>query len=195
MIADLSAKGPLGSQLAQRLSNAFHIACSAFPLPSQILNQLNRFLCATFAAAETGHFATAFVCRFSAADAYCIYSSAGAEPPILCKDTRFYQTLPPPPGLVLGVEKDSSYSDFVMPIAENDTIVAFTDGFSESIRMDDRDRLGSHGVMEAMISALDRNSRLEICGLLAEIDRLNGSAYHDDATMVVASVRPLEVAC
>ena len=35
--------------------------------------------------------------------------------------------------IVLGVEVDSCYSDFVMPIAANDTLIAFTDGITESV--------------------------------------------------------------
>lgn len=190
LVADLSAKSVAGTRSAKILANAFHLACETFSLPSQILKQLNNVLIALFSDAAKGLFATAFVCRFSESESCCTYSSAGAEPPILWKDTRFYQTLPSSQGIVLGVETDAVYNDFVMPIAANDTLIAFTDGISESVRIDGGERLGVHGIIEAMISALKGTTRPHISQLLSEIDRLNGSAYHDDASLVLASMHP-----
>lgn len=188
LVADLSAKGADGIRFAECLANAFHLACATLTLPSRILKHLNVTLGRLFGDPERGLFATALLCRFSVSESYCMYSSAGAELPILWKGTHFYQTLPVDPGIVLGVDAGAVYRDFVTPIAPNDTIVAFTDGVSESKRLDDGTRLGPSGVIEAIAATHDRGAHIDGCEVLAEIDRLNGRSYHDDATLFVASM-------
>jgi len=134
-----------------------------------------------------GLFASAFICRICPAQSYMVYSSAGAEPPMLFNGSHPHRNLKSG-GLVLGVDKRTSYDDFVLSITPNDVFVAFTDGITESKRRSFRERLGRHSIVKAVEVTLRTSASPNSQEIFSTIDRFNNGIYGDDATLLVASM-------
>lgn len=187
LIADFSAKGERGCMLARSLAHTFKFACGVWKRPSSILAQLNRLLIQTVPETAQGLFASAIVCRVIPSRAYLVYSSAGAEPPILFNTRATYWRILTTSGLLLGVDHHASYIDCRIPIEADDVFIAFTDGITDSKHANVQDRLGSGGIVQALRSSLEGSRPPHCTELFAHIDALNGGLYRDDATLLVAA--------
>lgn len=187
LLADFSAKGERGSLLAESLAHQFRFACAVWKRPSSILAQLNRSMVETVPETEEGLFASVLVCRIVPSKSYLVYSSAGAEPPILFNTRAPYWRILTTSGLLLGVQSDTSYVDCRIPIEANDVFIAFTDGITESKRRGVQERLGRGGIVQALRSSLTLSRTPHCTDLFNRIDSLNGGLYRDDATLLVAA--------
>ena len=187
LLADFSAKGERGSLLARSLAHQFKFACGVWKRPSSILAQLNRTLLETVPEAAEGLFASALVCRVIPSKSFLVYSSAGAEPPILFNSRASYWRILTTSGLVLGIESGASYVDCRIPIEADDVFIAFTDGITESKRRGLQERLGRGAIVQALRSSLERSRPPHCRDLFDCIDTLNGGLYFDDATLLAAA--------
>lgn len=188
LIADLSAKGAEGAAYASYLAAVFQITSALIMRPSAILRQLNRILVHAFYDQAAGLFASAFVCRVLASSSVLIYSCAGAEPPLLVRNSALHATLHTDDH-ILGIDWHASYHDRAIPIAHNDVLIAYTDGITESRRHSTSTLLGTQGVLEALELSAFRSSVPNSEDVFSAIDQLNGGLYYDDATLLVASVQ------
>ncbi len=187
LVADLSAKGEEGTALASWLATVFHLTSAVIWRPSRILKHLNTMLGEAFYDQTEGLFASAFIGRMCPEQSYMVYSSAGAEPPMLFNASRKHHDLKAG-GLVLGIEKRAYYDDYVVSIAPNDVLIAFTDGIPESKRSFFRERLGRRGVVKAVEATLRKFASANSEEIFRTIDSLNNGVYSDDATLLVASI-------
>lgn len=188
LLADFSVKGERGASLARSLAHQFKFACGIWKRPSRILAELNRSLLKTVPETAEGLFATALICRVIPSKSYLVYSSAGAEPPILFNVQAPYWRILTTGSLLLGVEPDTAYVDCRVPVEEDDVFIAFTDGVPESKRLGLQDRLGRGGIVQAARSAFERPGAPHSNELFNRIDTLNGGLYFDDATLMVAAL-------
>ncbi len=134
-----------------------------------------------------GSFASVLVCRVIPSKSSLVYSSAGAEPPILFNTRAPYWRILATSGLLLGVQHDASYVDCRIPVEADDVFIAFTDGITESKRRGFQERFGRGGIVEALRSSLVRTRPPHCDDLFHRIDALNGGLYRDDATLLVAA--------
>jgi serine phosphatase RsbU (regulator of sigma subunit) len=188
LLGDVSAKGGEGSAFASWLATVFQVASAFVRSPAGILNQLNTSMAHAFYDETAGLFATAFVCRIFPRKSYLVYSCAGAEPPILFRNTGAHTELRSG-GTVLGVDRQASYVDSCMRIAHDDALIAFTDGISESRHPDTLEQLGAGGVLSAIRGSLMEHGIHDSHHILTTIDSMTAGSYSDDATLLVASVR------
>jgi serine phosphatase RsbU (regulator of sigma subunit) len=167
---------------------AFHLASVFARHPSTMLRQLN----AAMLSFVTRHkyeeyFATALVCCFRPQEGYVEYASAGSEPPMIASRAGVWtQCLTG--DIVLGVETDANYKDVIVPFGPGSTMVAFTDGVSESKVAPGRENeVGSVNVARAVDDSVLRFGSPTARKILAYVDALNAARYEDDATLFVAS--------
>ncbi len=191
LIGDLSAKGEEGTALASWLATVFHLTSAAIWRPSRVLRQLNTMLNDAFYDQTAGLFASAFICRMFPAQSYMVYSSAGAEPPILFSRSRPCRNLTAG-GLVLGIDRHATYGDTILSIVPGDLFIAFTDGITESRRHPFREQLGRHGIVKAVEATVRKTGFADSHEIFSTIDTLNNGGYTDDATLLVASVHATE---
>ncbi|MBV8637768.1 MAG: serine/threonine-protein phosphatase [Candidatus Eremiobacteraeota bacterium] len=187
LIADISAKGSQAEAYASWLVAVFHVTSAFVSRPSEILRELNTMLSHAFYDKHAGLFASAFMFRIYPAASLVVYSSAGAEPPLLVRHSVVQGPLQGG-GQVLGIDRDVSYLDHAVRICRNDHIVAFTDGITESRRPLTRSLLGWEGVAEAVQTSMFRSSPGSD-DVFSAIDRLNGGTYYDDATLLVVAAK------
>jgi serine phosphatase RsbU (regulator of sigma subunit) len=182
LVADISAKGAEGAGFARRLASLFAVSACFIAQPALVLKELNCVLHEMFTDRGRGLFAAAFVCRFLPAERRLIYACAGTERPMLFGRTR-------PPrylyygGVVLGVDQRATYNDEVVAIDHDDTLIAYTDGVTESLRRSNSEPLGAGGVLEAILHSVDHIGYPDSHEILAQVDSLNGGRYRDDATV------------
>jgi serine phosphatase RsbU (regulator of sigma subunit) len=182
LVADISAKGAEGSGFARRLAALFAVSAAFIAQPSLVLEELNCVLYEMFTDRRRGLFAAAFVCRFLPAKHRLIYACAGTERPMLFGRTRLPRYLYCG-GVVLGVHQHATYDDEVVAMDHDDTLIAYTDGVTESLRRSNSAPLGAGGVLEAILHSVDRIGYPDSHEILAQVDSLNGGRYHDDATV------------
>jgi serine phosphatase RsbU (regulator of sigma subunit) len=178
-------RAPRARELASWLAALFAISAAFITRPALILEELNGLFFDTFGGSR-GLFAGAFVCRFSPGNRRLIYNCAGIEPPLLFSKTRAPRYLRYG-AVVLGVVERASYQDEEIAMDRGDTLIAYTDGVTESLRRFRPEPLGEDGVLEAIRRSTERFDRPHSDEILAEVDRLNGGLYHDDATLAAVS--------
>jgi serine phosphatase RsbU (regulator of sigma subunit) len=191
ILGDVSAKQAKGEAIADFLMGAFQTISSRISEPSRILRQLNSMLIKALSYDRYGEcFATALICRFSHKTRSMQYATAGAEGPLIAKQSSS-SCHGPAGGMLLGIDLHAEYRDIALSFAEGDTLVAFTDGVTESRHAcRPRQQIGLASVAEAVKASIRRHGRVTCQQILAEIESYNGGLYRDDATLVVASAAP-----
>jgi serine phosphatase RsbU (regulator of sigma subunit) len=187
LVADLSVKGKEGTAYASWLASSFQVTSAFVYRPSDILVRLNHILVRAFYDQAAGLFASAFVCRVIPSSSLLIYASAGAEPPLLIRDSVLQATLHTG-DLVLGVDRSAAYHDRAFSFKRRDVLIAFTDGIPESHRHATSVQLGADGVMEAIETSFNQSTMPKSWDIFSAIDQLNGGVYQDDATLLVAAL-------
>jgi sigma-B regulation protein RsbU (phosphoserine phosphatase) len=175
LIADVSAKGAEANAYASWLASVFQIASAFASRPSAILKQLNTMLEHAFYDKDAGLFASAFVFRIIPEAALMVYASAGAQPPLLVRNSVVREPLQGG-GQVLGVERSITHEDRVVRLCAGDAFVVFTDGITP-------------GSVSSAVQASMFGSTATCDTIFTEIDRLTGGVYFDDATLLLANVR------
>ncbi len=190
LVADVAAKGREGEGFAVWLATLFCYVARFEHRPARILEYLNWRMYDAFADPVRGLFATAFVCRCFPEQEFCVYSSAGAEPAIVFNEARSPRQLCGD-GIVLGVDRCARYRDRSCNVAADEALIVFTDGVTESPRVPPLGRLGTKGLLEAVLRA-NRETGIPTChDVLDAVERLNGGTYHDDATLLLARFSPV----
>jgi sigma-B regulation protein RsbU (phosphoserine phosphatase) len=101
----------------------------------------------------------------------------GNTPEILRLDTG---------GSVIGLLPTCGYQQGRVTLGEGDLLVAFTDGISEAMNVDDQE-WGEDRMIEAVLRARTLSPPALISHIMAAADSfVGGAAQHDDMTVVVA---------
>lgn len=158
--------------------------------PSRILQHLNRVM---YADLENSHrFVTLFYSEYDPATRVLSYSNAAHHPPLLWQaatnSIRQLDTL----GMLIGLEPDTQYHEDRVQLADGDTIIYYTDGFTDAANKNgdrfDEDNL-SDAVKWACQNYSDPQDILE--HLFQSVQNFVGLGNRnpDDMTMVVMQVK------
>ena len=161
--------------------------------PARILQHLNRVM---YADLENSHrFVTLFYSEYDPQTRILSYSNAAHNPPLLWQSsTRSIQRLDTN-GMLIGLEADSQYEDAQVQLAPGDTIIYYTDGFTDAANQNG-DRFDEENLIQAFQWACEHcdGSQKILDYLFEQVQQFIGSTNRngDDMTLVVMQVKSSE---
>ncbi len=161
--------------------------------PARILHHLNRVM---YADLENSHrFVTLFYSEYDPQTRILSYSNAAHNPPLLWQaSTRSIIPLDTE-GMLIGLEADSQYEDAQVQLALGDTIIYYTDGFTDAANQKG-DRFDEENLTRAFQWACEHcpTSQAILDYLFEQVQQFIGSTNRngDDMTLVVMQVKSSE---
>lgn len=161
--------------------------------PARILQHLNRVM---YADLENSHrFVTLFYSEYNPQTRILSYSNAAHNPPLLWQaSTGSIQRLDTN-GMLIGLEADSHYEDAQVQLAPGDTIIYYTDGFTDAANQNG-DRYDEENLIRAFQWACEHcsGSQKILDYLFEQVQQFIGSTNRngDDMTLVVMQVKSSE---
>ncbi|HBB31648.1 MAG TPA: guanylate cyclase [Cyanobacteria bacterium UBA8803] len=158
--------------------------------PARILEHLNRVMYADLD--NSNRFVTLFYSEYDPQTRVLSYSNAAHNPPLLWQaSTGAIQRLDTV-GMLIGLEADSQYEDAQIQLNAGDTIIYYTDGFTD-VANQQGDRFDEENLIAAFEWACDHgHGSQEILDYLFEqVQQFTGSTSRngDDMTLVVLQVK------
>jgi sigma-B regulation protein RsbU (phosphoserine phosphatase) len=161
--------------------------------PARILQHLNRVM---YADLENSHrFVTLFYSEYDPQTRLLSYSNAAHNPPLLWQaSTRSIKRLDTE-GMLIGLEADSQYEDAQVQLASGDTIIYYTDGFTDAANPNG-DRFDEENLTQAFQWACEHctSTQAILDYLFEQVQQFLGSTNPngDDMTLVVMQVKSSE---
>jgi len=161
--------------------------------PARILEHLNRVM---YADLENSHrFVTLFYSEYNPKTRILSYSNAAHNPPLLWQaSTRSIKRLDTE-GMLIGLEADSQYEDAQVELLPGDTIIYYTDGFTDASNQNG-DRFDEENLTKSFQWACEHctNTQEILDYLFEQVQLFIGSTNRngDDMTLVVMQVKSSE---
>ena len=192
-IGDVSGKG-LSAAL---LMSSLHSMVRALSLDQHcslesLVAKINRMF---FRVSPDNCFATLFLARYDPKAGRLQYVNAGHEPPFILRRTgSSYRNISlDASGPVIGAFRGSSFREEVITLAEEDVLVAYTDGMAE-VTNPAGEEWGNIRLAATVEANCERRARGIVSQVMAEADAFaSGAPQHDDMTLWVARVEAAEV--
>jgi sigma-B regulation protein RsbU (phosphoserine phosphatase) len=181
-IGDVSGKGIPAALVMAALQAALRglLFGGASELPT-LLGRLNTLI---YESTARNRFATLFLCRYEPASRTLHYSSAGHPGAILVRASGQTEHLGHP-GFALGLVRHADYRSGVAVLHPGDTLLLFSDGFSEAMNPH-REEFGEPRLAQAAAQLRARAPEGILEALFLETDRfVQDAPQHDDMTAVV----------
>lgn len=158
--------------------------------PARILQHLNRVMHADLE--NSSRFVTLFYSEYDPTTKTLTYANAAHNPPLYWEAATDRISRLDTPGMLIGLDADSQYEENRVQLHPRDTIIYYTDGFTDAVNKDGErfkeDNL-IHTFHTACQQQLDSQATLdrivETIDSFVGVDRDNG----DDMTMVVMKVK------
>jgi sigma-B regulation protein RsbU (phosphoserine phosphatase) len=116
-------------------------------------------------------------------------ANGGQVPPLLCRDGRCTELVPPGPRLPLGVLPDSAYEDLSVDLLPGDAVIFASDGLPEAPRGADLFGFERLHAAAGRWAASGRDAESIAAGIWDEVAGWCGpEAHHDDMTLLVLRV-------
>ncbi len=158
--------------------------------PARILQHLNRVMHADLE--NSSRFVTLFYSEYDPTTKTLTYANAAHNPPLYWEAATDRISRLDTPGMLIGLDADSQYAEARLQLHPRDTIIYYTDGFTDAANKDGerfnednlihtfhtacQQQLDSQATLDRIVSTIDT---------FVGVDRENG----DDMTMVVMKVR------
>ncbi len=158
--------------------------------PAKILQHLNRVM---YADLENSHrFVTLFYSEYDPDTKILSYSNAAHNPPLLWQaSTRSLKPLDTL-GMLIGLEVDSQYEEAQVQLAPGDTIIYYTDGFTDAANQNG-ERFDEEQLVQAFRWACEHcsGSQEVLDYLFEQVQQFIGATNRngDDMTLVVMQVK------
>ena len=184
-IGDVSGKGIAAALMMASLQASLRSEATRAPenLAAAVGN-INRLV---YEASSSNRYATFFYGQYSPAEGGFDYVNAGHNAPMLFHRGAGDDTLVrlEPGGTVVGLLEDAQYVQGRVQLRPGDVLVAFTDGISEAMNLEDEE-WGEERLLEAIQSARGASAEELLKHLFEAATRFAGAApQHDDMTLVV----------
>jgi sigma-B regulation protein RsbU (phosphoserine phosphatase) len=184
-IGDVSGKGIAAALMMASLQASLRSEATRAPenLAAAVGN-INRLV---FEASSSNRYATFFYGQYSPGDGRFDYVNAGHNSPLLLRRNRNDHTVVrlEPGGTVVGLLEDAQYLQGSVQMRPGDILVAFTDGISEAMNLDDEE-WGEERLVEACQMNGGASAQELLKDLFEAATRFAGAApQHDDMTLVV----------
>jgi sigma-B regulation protein RsbU (phosphoserine phosphatase) len=157
--------------------------------PAQMLQKLNRVM---YADLENSHrFVTLFYSEYDPQTRILSYSNAAHNPPLLWQAQTLEVKRLDTFGMLIGLEAQSQYEDDQVQLAPGDTIIYYTDGFTDAANQSG-DRFDEENLIRALHWACRhcQGPQAILEYLFDQVQQFMGSAKgnRDDMTLVVLQV-------
>ncbi|MGD1048323.1 MAG: SpoIIE family protein phosphatase [Candidatus Krumholzibacteriaceae bacterium] len=184
-VADVSGKGIPGALLMTTLQASFRAESPKSKSPAAVVTALNQSL---YDRSDTGKFATLFYAIYDDSSGIVTYSNAGSNPPfILSADGKVNRLQRG--GLIIGIERGSSYSEGIVKLKPGDLLVIYTDGFIDQ-EGPDEEPFGEKRLLEFFRHNLHLSADSLIERLFATSIAFGQNNVKDDMTIVLLRRNP-----
>lgn len=190
ILGDVAGKGIPAALYAAHIQSMFEALSEKSGSPAQIMTELNTHICRHL---REGDFITAVIANFDSRQNALTIARAGHNWPLHYRaDTQTITSLNPP-GVCLGLDPDSGFSDCLQertfPANSGDILLLYSDGVTEA--MNPENDLFELSRLE---SALKETAHFSVEKIVAGINHrldefIETEELHDDVTMVAIKVK------
>jgi sigma-B regulation protein RsbU (phosphoserine phosphatase) len=182
-IADVVGKGTSAALLMANVQASVRAFASDATSPASLCSRINSVLCNNIGSDK---FVTFFYGVLDTAQRTLTYCNAGHLQPIAIQPSRLPLQLDST-GAVLGVFPDWKYDDSVLPLAQGDRLLLFTDGITEAMR-DDGEEFGEERLVASATNSSRNQADQMKAVVMEEVRAFCRSQFHDDATLLAIAV-------
>ncbi len=176
VVADVSGKGISASLLMAKLSAETRYFLAGEPSPAQAMGRLNRAFCDS---AWEDRFVTMVVAVLDPRRHEVTLVNAGHLPPLLRRGTDVVEAVGEmETSLPLGVSCDVDYQELVVPLAQGQSLVLYTDGITEAMNAND-DLYGQQRLLAVLGLEVERVAQVGR-RILADVKRFVGPRPQSD---------------
>jgi len=203
-IGDVSGKGISAALMMASLQAS--LRGQAMVAPEDLATVVTNVSRLVFEASSSNRYATFFYAQYDPASRQLVYVNAGHNPPLVLHKCQAHlqaasasATVPlsacdcrveklDQGGVVVGLLRESPYQQGTIDLQPGDLLVAYTDGISEAMDLDDEE-WGEDRMLQCIQSCDGMRAADIIQHVLAAADTFaKGAPQHDDMTLVVARV-------
>jgi len=182
-IGDVAGKGLAAAPKRAMVKCVLRAFAFESASPGQVLERLNRLLHRTLDAEQ---FVTLFYGVLDIRKGELTYANAGHELPLVLRRGSGSPELLETTGPLLALDGDSRYRQVCTPIGQGDTLVLYTDGFTEARR--DNDFLQVEGLASLLGEFRDGSAGDMVESISESVSKTYGSLKDDATILVVKSV-------
>lgn len=184
-IADVSGKGVPASLIMAICRSVLRAEAARNPSPADVLRKVNRQLYPDIK--EDMFISMAYLILDQHQDGVTL-ARAGHDAPLWYQ--RHSQTVTPvkSPGMVVGIDSGSVFDrltvDFAVPLEQNDCLVLYTDGLTETLNTEG-DEFGVDRMMESVRASANDGAQAIVKGIIEDVRKFTGSVpQNDDMTLI-----------
>jgi sigma-B regulation protein RsbU (phosphoserine phosphatase) len=182
-LADVVGKGMPAALLMSNVQAAVRSFAGSHLRPSALLEQVNRIVTGN---ASPGKFITAFYGEVSPEERVLRYSNAGHNPPFVVRANGDIVELQEG-GFVLGVFRDTTFAEGVVPLQAGDRLVFYTDGLTECTNAAGEE-LGSDRLQRLAVRYRHLPAEAMQAEILDAATAWCAGRFEDDVTVITLSV-------
>ena len=157
--------------------------------PARILQHLNRVMYADLE--NSSRFVTLFYSEYNPFTQVLTYTNAAHNPPLYWEAAKDRISRLDTPGMLIGLDVDSQYEEAQVQLHSGDTIIYYTDGFTDAANQDG-ERFSEENLIYTFHAACQErlDSQATLDRIIATINTFIGvdRSGSDDMTMVVMKV-------
>lgn len=185
-IGDVSGKGISAALVMAGLRASLRGMLLEHPKSlARVMTNVNRLV---FESSTVNRYATFFFSIFDPATRSLTYVNAGHNPPVLLRSQADCLRLDAG-GPVVGLLRNLIYEEQTIELQSGDLLIAYTDGISEAMTVDD-DEWGEENMVAAAQAACSGSAQSIVACIFQAADTFTAAApQHDDMTLLVMRVQ------
>jgi sigma-B regulation protein RsbU (phosphoserine phosphatase) len=180
-IGDVSGKGISAALLMASLRASLRGMTMDGPADlARLMTRVNRLV---YESSATNRYATFFFSIYEPAQRLLRYVNAGHNPPYVLRGSEIHSL--DGGGPVIGLLPDAVYEECRLLLQPGDLLLAYTDGISEALNLQDQE-WGEERMVAAARARLPENASTILRHIVTEADRFAATApQHDDMTLLL----------
>ncbi|HEX6495023.1 MAG TPA: SpoIIE family protein phosphatase [Acidobacteriaceae bacterium] len=180
-IGDVSGKGISAALLMASLRASLRGMTMDGPADlARLMNRVNRLV---YESSATNRYATFFFSIYQPDNRLLRYVNAGHNPPYVLRGSEIHAL--EGGGPVIGLLPDAIYEECRLILEPGDLLLAYTDGISEALNLQDQE-WGEERMVAAARTKLPENASTILRHIVTEADRFAATApQHDDMTLLL----------
>ena len=181
-LADVMGHGMVSNYVVAMIKGAFKVLAKQFETPSEIMNNLNKFLFDEFD--EMGVFTTCIISVIDSKNNTMTLSNAGHYYPIGVKKDKSSNFIQCVKGIPIGILEDAKYSEVEVDISDYRLISMYTDGILE-INNENKEEFGVDRLKNFLTKNTDLNKLELITSLKSELWNFSKKSNFQDDILIV----------
>lgn len=182
ILADVMGHGIVSNYVVAMIKGAFKVLAKQFETPSEIMNNLNKFLFDEFD--EMGVFTTCIISVIDSKNNTMTLSNAGHYYPIGVKKDKSSNFIQCVKGIPIGILEDAKYSEVEVDISDYRLISMYTDGILE-INNENKEEFGVDRLKNFLTKNADLNKLELITSLKSELWNFSKKSNFQDDILIV----------